>query len=199
MDTSYFACCPPVCRPRPNALRRPAHCAIPPSRAATIPPRSRTDRLQTSEDRDRANSRGVREPRAQVLPRPAPPPARPATATSPSRRLDRDAPPRSSPWRGRAAATPAASPNEMSPEMPFALPHQKIDAAVLRLAFVGIVCRDRLGAAIARRRKPAGGQACPDQIIHHRLGALFGQHLVEGILAIRVGVAGNFDSGGRAA
>src|SRR5216684_2061041 len=99
----------------------PAHYAKEPKRAARIPPRNRTDTMQTSADPDRANSRdgrgsGVQRPPRQVLP-----PAPPATTRSAWRRPDRDEPPRSSPLPDPATATPAASPNEMSPDMPFAV------------------------------------------------------------------------------
>src|SRR6202043_2926107 len=104
-------------------------------------------------------------------PRPAPPPTPPATAPSASIRLDHDEPPRSSPSRDPATATPAASSNEMPPDMPSLFPHHEIDAAVLRLAFVGIIGGDRLGAAVADRRESAPGQSGLHPIVHHRLRA----------------------------
>src|ERR1700730_17246459 len=68
-----------------------------------------------------------------------------------------------------------------------ALPHHEIDAAVLRLAFVGIVAGDRLRAAVTCRHEAIGGQPCFDQIIRDRLGAFLGQRLIEGRIAIAVG------------
>src|ERR1700737_3285804 len=144
-------------------------------------------------------SGGGRGSRVQAPPRPAPPPTPPATAPSASIRLDHDEPPRSSPSRDPATPTPAASSNEMPPDMPSRFPHPEIDAAVLRLAFVGIIGGDRLGAAVADCGEPARGQPGFHQIIRNRLRALFGQCLVETILAIGVGVSPNLDIDGRTA
>src|SRR5206468_4414060 len=99
----------------------PAHCVKEPRRAATIPPRSRTDTMQTSADQDRANSRDGRGSGEQAPRRQALPPTPPATTRSAWRRPDRDEPPRSSPLPNPATATPAASPNEMSSDMPLAV------------------------------------------------------------------------------
>src|SRR5207247_5412755 len=94
-----------------------------------------------------------------------------AIAPAFSRRPRRAEPPKSSPSPDRAAATPAASPSRRSRDKPSS-PHHEFDAAVLRLALVGIVAGDRLHAAIADRREPVRGQPGPDQIVGHRLRTL---------------------------
>src|ERR1700722_5588715 len=127
------------------------------------------------------------------------PPAPTASAKPAWKRPDRAEPRRSSPSRNPATATPAASPNETSPDMSSSSPPHEFDAAVLRLAFVGVVGGNGLGAAIARCREAARRQPGLDQIVDHRLRALFRQCLVETVFAIAVGVAGNLDVGGRTA
>src|SRR6202000_1484756 len=128
-----------------------------------------------------------------------PPPPPPAIVTSLSTRLERDELPRSSPLQNPEAAPPAASPNEMSPDRPsLFLPHE-FDAAVKGLAFIGIVRRDRLRAAIADRREPARWQSGLDEIIRHHLRPFFGERLVEAFRAVGVGVSCHLDIDGRAA
>src|SRR3954453_3890597 len=124
--------------------------------------------------------------------------APPASARSPSRCRCRAAPPKSSPSRAPAAANRSASPYETTRDRALSS-YQKFDAAVLRLAVVGVVGGDGLSAAIADRSEAVGGQAGLDQIVDHRLRTLLGEGLVEAPLAVRIGVAGDLDVGGGAA
>src|SRR3954447_16563359 len=105
----------------------------------------------------------------------------PATASNFSIRRRRAEPRKSSPSPGRAAAMPTASPRRMSSDRP-CLPHHEIDAAVLRLALIGIIAGNRLRAAVADRRETVRGQPCLDQIIGDRLRALLRECLVGWLL-----------------
>src|SRR5215467_10480551 len=103
----------------------------------------------------------------------------------------------SNPWRSRVAPIPAASPSRMWSDTPCSL-HHEIDAAVLRLALVGIVPCNRLRRTIADRAEPVGGQSRLDQIVGDSLGTLLGQPLVGRLLAVGIGMSGDLDIGGRA-
>src|SRR5206468_753577 len=109
----------------------------------------------------------------QSAPRPKP---KAPIAASP-RRLRRAEPRISSPWRSRAAPMPATSPSRMWSDRPCSL-HHEIDAAVLRLALVGIVTGNGLCRTIADRAEPVGRQSRLDQVVGDRLGTLLGQRLV---------------------
>jgi len=77
--------------------------------------------------------------------------------------------------------------------------HHEIDAAVLRLALVGIVTRDRLRRAIADRAEPVGRQSRLDQEVGNRLGTPLRQPLVGRLVAVGIGMSRYLDIGGRAA
>src|SRR5689334_756438 len=49
------------------------------------------------------------------------------------------------------------------------LSHREFDAAVLRLAFGGIVGGDRLRLTVADGVQPVGGEACAHHVVEHRL------------------------------
>src|ERR1700753_3712099 len=119
------------------------------SLASTIRLRNRSDRAQTSEGQYPASSPAGPEPRARAPPRAGSPPARPASAPEISKHHGRGEPLQSSPSRNPATAPRGASPSETSPEKSwFLLLHHEFDAAIARLAFVGIVHRRRVGAAV---------------------------------------------------
>src|ERR1700733_3307778 len=170
-----------------------------PDCATTIRPCSRPDRLRRSSGQGPANNRAGPAPDASARLPAEQPPARLASRRAISRHRDRDEPPRSNPWRTPTAMREAASPNEMLPGRSWLLLHDEFDTAVACLAIVGVVGGHRLCAAIANRGKPARRQAGSYQIIHHRLGTLFGQGLVRGTIAVRIGMSRDLDIGSRAA
>src|SRR4029077_922753 len=122
------------------------------------------------------------------------PPAVRAIAPWPWVPQARGEPPRSSPSPVRAGAMPTASPRRMSPDRASSL-HHEIDAAVLRLAFFGLVAGDRLRRAIADRRETVGGKPSLDQVVADRLRSLFREHLIGGLVAGTVGMSGDLDRG----
>src|SRR3546814_566439 len=70
-----------------------------------------------------------------------------------------------------------------------------LDAPVRRAAILGIVRRDRLAFAEAARADPRRLHAARLEIARDRRGAAFGQALVVGIAAGRIGVAVDVDIG----
>src|SRR3954468_20461785 len=69
----------------------------------------------------------------------------------------------------------------------------ELDAAVLRLAFIGLVGSDRLGLAVTLRGHARAFHALADQVLAHRLGALLRQGQFVGRRAGAVGVAADLD------